>query len=125
MIFSKDIAAKRAGRQSNLVVMSMCHNADSNTTMPSAFGIAKSKATGEAWNGPEFFLGYVGTAFDNDEWTFEQRFWDALASNRSVGRAFDIANLGNFTHADFEADWWGSYNWYGLPGLLNPCRTCV
>ena len=125
VIFSKDVAAKRAGRQSNLVVMSMCHNADANTTMPGAFGISKSKATGDSWNGPEFFLGYLGTAFDNDEWTFEQRFWDALGDDHSVGRAFDIAMLGNFAHSDFDADWWGSYNWYGLPGLLDPCRTCV
>ena len=125
VVFSKDIAAKRAGRTTNLVVISTCHNADSNTTMPGAFGIVKNKAQSGSWNGPLFFLGYVGTTFDNDEFTFEQRFWDALASGHNVGRSFDIANLGNFTHADFAADWWGSYTWYGLPGTYNGCRTCV
>jgi hypothetical protein len=125
VVYSKDIAAKRAGRATNLVVMSMCHNADANTTMPGAFGIAKSKATGSAWNGPEFFLGYLGTAYDNDEWVFEQRFWDAIDRGHNVGQAFDIANLGNFTHSDFAADWWGSYNWYGLPGPYTGCRTCA
>ncbi|MBF6604743.1 MAG: hypothetical protein IVW53_04085 [Chloroflexi bacterium] len=126
IVYSKDIAAKRAGRESNLVVISTCHNGDSNTTLPAAFGIEKVKATGSAWNGPEFFLGYLGTAYDNDEWMFEQRFWDALASHHRVGEAFDIAYLGSFTHRDFRADWWGSYNGYGLPGPYNPpCPNCL
>lgn len=126
IVYSKDIAARRAGRAANLVVISTCHGADSGTTMPSAFAIEKVKATGSKWNGPEFYLGYLGTAYDTDEATFEQRFWDALRSHKRVGEAFDIAALGWFTHADFRADWWGSYNGYGLPGPYSPpCPTCA
>ena len=126
VVYSKDIAAKRAGLAANLVVISTCHNGDSNTTMPAAFAIEKIKATGTAWNGPEFYLGYLGTAYDNDEFTFEQRFWDALATNHRVGEAFDIAYLGWFTHSDFRADWWGSYNSYGIPGPGGPpCTRCL
>ena len=122
VVYSKDIAAKRAGRPTNLVVISTCYNGDSYTTLPAAFGIAKTKV---AWNGPIFFLGYLGEAYDNDEWTFEQRFWDALAKGRHAGQAFDIADLGSFTHASFGADWWGSYDSFGLAGPYDqPCTAC-
>jgi hypothetical protein len=123
VIYSKDIAQRRAGRPTNLVVISTCHNAEANTTLPAAFGIQKSKGP---WLGPTFYLGYLGTAYDSDEWVFEQRFWDALANVNSVGEAFDIAALGSFGHADFGADWWGSYNWYGYPGpLVFDCPRCL
>ena len=46
--------------RSNLVVISTCENGNANTTMPGAFGIAKSKAKELDWNGPEFYLGYLG-----------------------------------------------------------------
>jgi hypothetical protein len=125
VIFSKDIAQKRAGHATNLVVMSTCHNADSNTTMPAAFGIPKTKGTLETL-GPTFYLGYLGTTYDSDEWVFEQRFWDALASSHTVGEAFDIASLGWFGHADFGADWWGSYTWYGMAGPYETyCPRCL
>ena len=45
VIYSKDIAQKRAGHATNLVVISTCHNAEPNTTLPGAFGIAKTKGT--------------------------------------------------------------------------------
>lgn len=125
VIYSKDIAAKRAGRPTNLVVISTCHNAERNTTLPAAFGIPKMKSTVDKL-GPRFYLGYLGNAFDSDEWVFEQRFWDALASLHTVGEAFDIANLGSFGHADFAADWWGSYTWYGFSGPFVPaCSRCL
>ena len=44
IVYSKDIAAARAGRQSNLVIMSTCHLGETKTTMPGAFGIPKVKA---------------------------------------------------------------------------------
>ena len=125
VVYSKDIATKRAGRESNLVVISTCFNGDAITTLPAAFGIEKVKATGDSWNGPEFFLAYHGESFDNDEWTFEQRFWNAIANHARVGEAFDIASLGAFTHADFEAEWWGSYNAFGIAGPYKPvCPAC-
>jgi hypothetical protein len=125
VVFSKEIAARRAGKAANLVVISTCHNGEAGTTMPAAFAIEKVKATGSAWNGPEFYLGYIGETYDNDEWTFEQRFWDALATQHRVGQAFDIASLGTFTHANFGADWWGSYNGFGFAGPYTPCPTCL
>src|SRR5437773_1252623 len=68
VIFSKDIKAKRAGRQSNLVFVSTCHAADSNTTLPDAFAIAKTKSSGSTNQGPEFYVGYIGVQWDSDEW---------------------------------------------------------
>jgi hypothetical protein len=120
-IFSKDIKAKRLDRLSNLVFVSTCHSADANTTMPGAFGIAKTKSSSQA----EFYVGYLGVQWDTDEWIFEQRYWNALASGKSVGAAFDIAMLGNFNHAGFDADWWGRYHWSGLAGPLTVCPRCV
>jgi len=52
VVFSKDLKAKRAGRASNLVFISTCHAADSNATLPDAFGIERIKATGGASQGP-------------------------------------------------------------------------
>jgi hypothetical protein len=125
VIFSKDIKAKRAGRQSNLVFISTCHSADSITTLPDAFAIAKTKSTGTIDQGPEFYVGYLGVQWDSDEWTFEQRFWNALAAGKGVGAAFDVAMLGAFGHASFDANWWGTYWWTGVAGPWTVgCSTC-
>jgi hypothetical protein len=126
VIFSKDIKAKRAGRQSNLVFVSTCHSADAITTLPDAFAIAKTKSAGSGGQGPEFYVGYLGVQWDSDEWTFEQRFWNALASGKGVGAAFDVAMLGAFGHAGFDADWWGSYYWTGVAGpWATTCKLCI
>lgn len=125
VVFSKDIAAKRLGRQSNLVIMSTCYLGNSDTTMPGAFAIEKDKATALEWNGPEFYVGYLGLAWDSDEWIFEQRFWNALADGHGVGAAFDLALArGGFYHA-FDADWWGSYYWSGRAGPGSVCSNCA
>jgi hypothetical protein len=124
VIFSKDIKAKRLGRQSNLVFISTCHAADSVTTMPDAFAIAKTKSTGSTSQGPEFYVGYLGVQWDTDEWIFEQRFWNALAGGKGVGKAFDIAMLGSFGHPGFDADWWGTYYWSGAAGPWTVCPYC-
>jgi hypothetical protein len=125
VVYSKDIAAKRAGRQSNLVVMSTCHLGESATTMPAAFAIEKTKAGQLQWNGPEFYVGYIGEAWDSDEATFEQRFWDALATGIGAGAAFDRAlGAGGWRHP-FGADWWGSYYWSGRAGPISTCPNCL
>ncbi len=125
VVYSKDIAAKRAGRQSNLVVMSTCFLGEATTTMPSAFAIEKVKAGQLQWNGPEFYIGYLGEAWDSDEATFEQRFWDALGTGTGVGGAFDRAyGAGGWRHP-FGADWWGSYYWSGRAGPITTCANCV
>jgi hypothetical protein len=123
IIYSKDIAAKRGGRQSNLVFISTCHNGEVNTTLPGAFGIAKVKVRGTLSNGPEFYVSYLGSAWDNDEWLFEQAFWDGLSNGRSVGQAFDLASAQVFPH-DLEADWWGTYLWRGVAGPITTCPGC-
>jgi hypothetical protein len=123
IVYSKDIKAKRAGRQSNLVFVSTCHASDAVTTMPGAFAIAKTK-TISGNQGPEFYVGYIGIQWDADEWIFEQRYWNSLANNKSVGAAFDIAMLGNFGHANFDADWWGTYHWSGRAGPWTVCTNC-
>ena len=124
VVFSKDIKAKRNGRQSNLVFVSTCHASDSSTTMPEAFAIEKTKSVGGSSQGPEFYVGYVGVRWDSDEWIFEQRFWNALANNRSAGAAFDIAMQGSFNDAAFDADWWGTYSYGGVAGPWTVCPTC-
>ena len=124
VIFSKDIKAKRAGRQSNLVFISTCHASDSVTTLPDAFAIAKTKSISPANQGPEFYVGYIGVRWDSDEWIFEQRFWNALANNQSAGAAFDIAMNGSFNDGAFDANWWGTYSYGGVAGPWTVCPTC-
>ncbi len=125
VIFSKEIAAARAGRQSNLVVMSTCHLGETKTTMPGAFAIPMVKAGTGAWAGPRFYLGYVGEAWDSDEFAFEARFWSALGPGYGVGQAFDVARLGSY-NAGFAANWYGSYAWTGRAGPLpSGCTRCL
>lgn len=123
-VYSKEIAAARAGRPSNLVIMSTCHLGETKTTMPGAFGIPKVKAGIGAWAGTNFYLGYLGEAWDSDEFAFETRFWNALGPGYGVGEAFDIAKLGSF-NVGFAANWYGSYVWNGRAGPLpTPCPKC-
>ncbi len=122
VVYSKEIAAARTGRASNLVVMSTCHLGEANTTMPAAFAIPKTQAY---FTSPFFYLGYVGSAYDSDEWIFEQAFWNALAAGRNAGTAFDIASQGAFYHASFDAQWWGSYAYTGKAGPITTCRYCI
>ena len=121
VVFSNQIAAARADRFTNLVVISTCHNADPATTLPSAFGIARTKAqTG----GSHFYMGYVGIAYDNDEQAFETAFWHALERGLSVGAAFDLGQAQNFSHV-LDADWWGTYSWSGQAGAAMVCPRCL
>ena len=120
VVFSSEIAAARAGRVSNLVVISTCHNADPASTLPGAFGISRTKAQDGARH---FYLGYAGIAYDNDEQVFEKAFWSALKT-LSVGEAFDLAADQNFSHP-LDADWWGTYNWSGLPDAPSTCTRCL
>jgi len=124
-VFSKDIAATRGGRQSNLVIMSTCHLGETNTTMPGAFSIPMVKARGSDWAGPNFYLGYLGAAWDSDEFAFETRFWDTLGPGFGVGEAFDKAKLGSF-NVGFAANWYGSYLWTGRAGPVpTGCPKCL
>jgi len=124
IVFSKDIKAVRGTRQSNLVIMSTCHLGEATTTMPDAFAIPKTKAGAGSWVGPSFYLGYLGEAWDSDEFTFETRFWGALQPGVDVGQAYDVARLGAF-NAGFGSNWYGSYSWSGRAGPLNTCPRCL
>lgn len=121
VVFSADIAKARAGRFTNLVVISTCHNADPATTLPAAFGIARTKSQSGA---SHFYLGYLGTAYDNDEQVFETAFWAALERGQGVGVAFDLGQAQNFSHA-LDADWWGTYDWSGHAGAATFCPRCL
>jgi len=124
-VFARDISAVRRGRTSNLVIMSTCYLGESGTTMPGAFAIAKTKAGWGAWAGPSFYLGYLGEAWDSDEYAFETRFWSAIGPGYGVGHAFDIAKLGSF-NVGFGANWYGSYVWNGRAGPLpSGCAACL
>ena len=124
VVFSNEIQARRAGRLSNLIFISTCHLADATTTMPAAFAIDKAKAGATGWLGPKFYVSYLGSAWDSDEWLFERAFWDQLRLGRATGVAFDTAMLSAFGHSDFDADWWGSYSYSGKPGPQGSCKGC-
>jgi len=123
-VFSKEIAAARAGRQSNLVIMSTCHLGEASTTMPAAFAIPRTKARTGSWAGPSFYIGYLGETWDSDEFTFETRFWSAIGPGFGAGQAFDVARLGAF-NPGFAANWYGSYAWTGRAGPLPTCTGCL
>jgi hypothetical protein len=126
VVFSTDVKAKRDGRASNLIFISTCHAADSNTTMPGAFGIGKTKEDSASSAGPEFYVGYVDVQWDSDEWLFEQRFWSSLTNGNGTGPSFDKAMAGSYNHASFDADWWGAYHWSGKAGPLTiTCPNCA
>lgn len=128
VIDSEDIAARRDPKhQTNLVVMSTCHlgEAVAKNNLPLVFGIEKVKAGANDWNGPEFYLGYVGSVWDSDQWEFETIFWDRLLNGKSVGRAFDLALAGGSYHAGFGANWWGSYAYNGKATIAGGCYPCV
>lgn len=121
VIFSPQIATARADRFTNLVVVSTCHNADPTTTLPAAFGIAKTK---DQAGGSRFYLGYLGIGYDNDEQAFETAFWAALERGETVGAAFDLGLLQTFSHP-LDADWWGTYSWSGRAGATTVCPRCT
>ena len=128
IVSSADVAAKRPStQQTNLVVMSTCHLGENvaRNDMPLVYGIEKMKAGINGWRGPEFYLGYVGTVWDSDQWEFEAILWDRLLGGSNVGNAFDVAlATGNYA-ASFDADWWGSYTYLGRPGPYSGCSKCL
>jgi hypothetical protein len=128
VVHATEIGAKRpASQQTNLVVMSTCHLGEnlSKNNMPAVYGIEKLKAGSTGWRGPEFYLGYIGTTWDSDQWEFEVALWDRLIAGSSVGAAFDAALAGGSYASSFDADWWGSYTYLGHPGPYTSCSKCL
>ena len=123
-----EIATKRPStQQTNIVVMSTCHLGEniSKNNMPLVYGIEKLKAGSTGWRGPEFYLGYIGSTWDNDQWEFEVLFWDHVVGGANVGHSFDIALASGSYAASFDAEWWGSYTYRGHPGPYTSCSTCL
>ena len=95
VIFSKDIAAKRLGRASNLVFVSTCHAADANTTMPggpfSNCWSSNSTASGEVF-------AKIGTSriertlFPNTE-SYKASYFSLAADHRKPAAAAIAARL--------------------------------
>jgi hypothetical protein len=128
IVSSADIATKRPStQQTNLVVMSTCYlgSSDSRNDMPLVYGIQKLKAGINSWRGPEFYLGYIGSTWDNDQWEFEVILWDRLMGGSNLGSAFDVALGTGHYAASFDADWWGSYTYMGHPGPYTSCSKCL
>jgi hypothetical protein len=100
--------------------MSTCKLGASNSTMPGAFQIAKTKASTRH----EFYLGYTNLTYDSSAYRFEGAFWSYLngAPNhtRTVYQAFTYAqSIGGYASPDsanpFQANWWGNPNYNGTP----------
>ena len=128
IVSSADVATKRpTTQQTNLVIMSTCHlgESDARNNMPLVYGIEKLKAGINGWRGPEFYLGYIGSTWDNDQWEFEVILWNRLLGGSSVGSAFDVALATGSYAASFDADWWGSYTYRGHPGPYTSCSKCL
>ena len=121
LVRSSSIKTATAGSPYNLVIMSTCSLGADNSTMPGAFQIEKTKLSPQ----PEFYLGYVGHAYDSSMLRFEQAFWSYINSGNPVYTlwgAFTYANsLGGYASpgpADpFMPNWWGSSTYRGIPTI--------
>ncbi len=126
VVYSKEIAAKRAGRQSNLVVMSMCHVGEDASTMPGAFAIAKKKFAKGSWGGPEFFVGYLGERLGQRR-VGRSRSPSGTRSGRATAPARrSTSPRPRSSPTPFDANWWGSYVYTGRAGPLpSGCDRCL
>ena len=113
-----------------LVIASTCHLAEAPRNgypaMSEAFGIEhiKSDPTGAGYRGPEFFLGYRGIAWTDDQLRFESAFWRYVDDGWDLGDAFRLALAGNALRHGTLPDWFGSYTYTGRAQPTSPCTTC-
>jgi len=121
IIRASAIKSATMGTPYNLVVMSTCYLGSSNSTMPGAFQIEKTKSSTQR----EFYLGYVHSTYDSSAMRFEKAFFSYLNGgtnhNRTVYQAFQYAaGIGGYAAPDsadpFEANWWGNPNYNGTAG---------
>ena len=133
IVTSSQIRSKRIDpatnqlRQANVVVASTCHLGESTSDFPDAFGVAKqrSTSTGANYQGPRFFLGYIGTAWTNDMLSFEAAFWKYVKSGRGLGEAFGLALRNAPLSGLTTPNWWGTYTYSGSPLPSQPCSRCL
>ena len=111
----------------NLVVASACHLGESASDFSYAFGIehVKSLPSGVGYRGPEFFLGYVGTAWTIDMLAFETNFWARVKTNLELGTAFAQARALTAWRYPTVPDWYGSYTYSGRATTGTGCLTCM
>ncbi len=115
-----------AVRSANVVIASTCHLGESASTFPGAFGIEKARSTSDGTNyqGPRFFLGYVGTAWTNDMLSFETWFWKYVKSGHGLGESFQLALRSAPMSGLTVPNWWGTYTYSGVPIPSVPCTRC-
>ena len=126
VVSAAEIAARRT-KAANLVIASTCHLAEAASNFPDAFGIErlKSKPNGTGYRGPEFFMGYVGTAWTVDMLAFETNFWAKVKSGRNLGDAFVEARAMTAWRYATVPDWYGTYSYSGSPSPVSPCPSCL
>ena len=122
----RTLAPSTAVKSANVVIASTCHLGESASTFPGAFGIEKARSTSDGTNyqGPRFFLGYVGTAWTSDMLTFETWFWKYVKTGHGLGESFGLA-LRNAPMSGLTVpNWWGTYTYSGVPIPSTPCTRC-
>ena len=130
IVYATEIAPRRA-TAAHVVVMSTCHLGeaplDGQISMAQAYGIEqlRSNRDGTASRGPEFFLGYRGLAWLDDQLKFERSFWYYATHGSSLGEAFDLAMAYSGKSSRTVPTWFGSYLYSGVPWAPGPCTKCL
>lgn len=122
----RTVATTTAIKTANVVIASTCHLGEAASTFPNAFGIEKARSTADGTNyqGPRFFLGYVGSAWTNDMLAFETAFWKYVKAGHGLGESFQLA-LRNAPMSGLTVpNWWGTYTYSGVPIPSAPCTRC-
>ena len=133
IVYATDIKARRSSTAAHIVVMSTCHLGEAaatsgQPTMSAAYGIEqlRSARDGSTSRGPEFFLGYKGDAWLDDQLKFERSFWAYATTAYSLGEAFDLALATSGKAARTVPTWFGTYLYSGFPwDPTPPCPRCA
>lgn len=108
-------AARNTTRPAQLVVMSTCHLGErppSGTVgMSAAFGIPYGAQNLAAY---AFYLGYIGSVYDSDQFKFEQALWQRVQAGGASGPIYSLADA--FAYARTRMSFiQGSVTWFGNP----------
>jgi hypothetical protein len=130
IVWSPEVKARRS-TGAHFVVMSTCYLGDppkdGSIPMSQAYGIEqlRSDRDGTTTRGSEFFLGYRGEAWLDDQLKFERSFWYYLSRGYVVGHAFDLALTYSGKAARTSPTWFGTYLYTGVPWIASPCSNCA
>lgn len=123
-------AARTTTRPAQLVIMSTCHLGEKppvgTTGMAASFGIPYGAQNLGAY---AFYLGYIGSVFDSDEFKFEQAFWQRVQAGGSSGPVYSLADAFAYakTHMTFaqgNATWFGNPFYTGWANTSSGCTRC-